>query len=356
MKKMRKVMGLLRVNWRTIVEFEILYKLLSFSIFTPVFWGIFNGIMRMMGYEYLTIENILSFLINPVTLAVLLVLFVCMAVYTMIDIGAVIFLLDQSYQGKKADLLQTVGYAVRNAVRVFQRKNILIVFAVLFLIPFLNIGVASSYVGSIAVPEFILDFIKGNARLLLLFLVALAGLGIVLLRWMYAFHYFTLEGCGFKEARKKSADLGSKSKLKDLAVLLGIQLGISVLFFVPAMAGIWLAVLLGGLFSRLKLFGIVSASVVWVYLAVSLLVVSMLGTPVSYACISILFYGHKEEKKEAVIHGEADGRREKEKGKKIRYAVEGGLLAVSVVCCCFYLYGVYNHKVTYRLNMSGQWR
>ena len=102
-------MGLLRVNWRTIVEFEILYKLLSFSIFTPVFWGIFNGIMRMMGYEYLTIENILSFLINPVTLAVLLVLFVCMAVYTMIDIGAVIFLLDQSYQGKKADLLQTVS-------------------------------------------------------------------------------------------------------------------------------------------------------------------------------------------------------------------------------------------------------
>lgn len=157
MKKMRKVMGLLRVNWRTIVEFEILYKLLSFSIFTPVFWGIFNGIMRMMGYEYLTIENILSFLINPVTLAVLLVLFVCMAVYTMIDIGAVIFLLDQSYQGKKADLLQTVGYAVRNAVRVFRRKNILIVFAALFLIPFLNIGVASSYVGSIAVPEFILE-------------------------------------------------------------------------------------------------------------------------------------------------------------------------------------------------------
>ena len=241
MKKMRKVMGLLRVNWRTIVEFEILYKLLSFSIFTPVFWGIFNGIMRMMGYEYLTIENILSFLINPVTLAVLLVLFVCMAVYTMIDIGAVIFLLDQSYQGKKADLLQTVGYAVRNAVRVFRRKNILIVFAALFLIPFLNIGVASSYVGSIAVPEFILDFIKGNARLLLLFLVALAGLGIVLLRWMYAFHYFTLEGCGFKEARKKSADLGSKSKSKDLAALLGIQLGISVLFFVYDLLGFLVA-------------------------------------------------------------------------------------------------------------------
>lgn len=41
--------------------------------------------------------------------------------------------------------------------RVFHRKNILVVFVVLFLIPFLNIGVASGYVGSIAVPEFIMD-------------------------------------------------------------------------------------------------------------------------------------------------------------------------------------------------------
>lgn len=31
----------------------------------------------------------------------LLLLTVCMAVYSMVDIGAAIFLLDQSYQGKK---------------------------------------------------------------------------------------------------------------------------------------------------------------------------------------------------------------------------------------------------------------
>ena len=40
-----------------------------------------------------------------------------------IDIGAVIFLLDQSYQGKKADLVQTVRYALHNAVRVFHRNG-----------------------------------------------------------------------------------------------------------------------------------------------------------------------------------------------------------------------------------------
>lgn len=108
----------------------------------------------------------------------------------------------------------------------------------------------------------------------------------------------------------------------DLAVLLGVQIGISVLFFVFAALGVGLAVFLGGLFSRLKLVGIVSASVVWVYLAVSLLVLSAFGTPVSYACISILFYGHKEERQEEIIHGDADGYQEKERRRKIRYAAE----------------------------------
>lgn len=92
--------------------------------------------MKVTGYAYLTKENILSFLGNPVTIAALLFLFVCMAVYTMIDIGAVIFLLDQSYQGIRVNLVQTLKFAVQNGFKVFHRKNILVAFAVLFLIPF----------------------------------------------------------------------------------------------------------------------------------------------------------------------------------------------------------------------------
>ena len=111
MRKIKKVMDLLRVNWRTMAEFEILYKVLSMTIFTPLFLWAFNGIMKVTGYQYLTIENVVSFFLNPLTILAILLLTVCMAVYSMVDVGAVIFLLDQSYQGKKADLVQTVRYA-----------------------------------------------------------------------------------------------------------------------------------------------------------------------------------------------------------------------------------------------------
>ena len=96
MRKIKKVMDLLRVNWRTMAEFEILYKVLSLTILTPLFLWAFNGIMNITGYQYLTIENIFSFFLNPLTLLALLLLIVCTSVYSMVDIGAVIFLLDQS--------------------------------------------------------------------------------------------------------------------------------------------------------------------------------------------------------------------------------------------------------------------
>ena len=96
MRKIKKVMDLLRVNWRTMAEFEILYKVLSLTIFTPLFLWAFNGIMKVTGYQYMTIENIFSFFLNPLTLLALLLLIVCTSVYSMVDIGAVIFLLDQS--------------------------------------------------------------------------------------------------------------------------------------------------------------------------------------------------------------------------------------------------------------------
>ncbi len=349
MRKIREVISLIRVNARTMAEFEILYKILSLAIFTPLFVCIFNGIMRITGYRYLTIENIVPFFTNPLTIAALLVLFVCMTVYAMVDIGAVIFLLDCSYQGKKADLVQTLRFSVQNAVRVFHRKNISVAFLVLFLIPFLNIGVAPGYVGAIAVPEFILDFIAANGRLLFLFTVFLLVLGLLLFRWLYVLHYYTLEGCSFREARKKSADLGRKRKGSDLLALLGIQAGIAFLFFAFAAVGVFLAVCLGQLFYRLKWFGIVSASVVWVFLAVSILIVLALGTPVSYACISILFYRHKAEKGEALIHCEPGIHKEREKRKKFRHALESVFMLAAVAGCSVYMYGVYNHEVSLQI-------
>lgn len=345
MRRAKKVMQLVGRNWRTMACFELLYKVLSLTIFTPLFWGMFNGIMKITGYRYLTLENILSFLGNPVTIGGLLVLFVCMAFYTMVDISAVIFLLDASFQGISVRLWETAAFALKNAGKVFRKGNRGIAFVVLFLIPFLNLGVASSYISSISVPEFIMDFIVSNKSLLFLFLAAVLGLGALLLRWLYGFHYFTLEGCGFKEARKRSRILGKGRRLKDLGVLIGVQLFCCVLYFILLGAGVVLAVYLGSLFTKLKWVSIVSASVVWVVLGISLIVVSALGTPVSYGCISLLYYEQKKARGEELCPCLFRKLPEGKQSRRLRNGLGVGFLALCVFCFSFFLYAVYDHKV-----------
>lgn len=349
MDKIKKAVKLIQINWRTLAGFELLYKILSMAVFTPFFWGIFNFVMYITGYEYLTIENIIPFLLNPVTAAALFILFLCMAVYTMIDISAVIFILDQSFQGKKTGIIYAIKYAVKNAAKVFHRKNIFVAFIVLFLIPFLNIGVASSYVSSISIPEFIMEFIIGNKYLFVAFICVLLLLSALLLKWLYAFHYFTLEGCDFKEARRKSAKLSIGNRIKDLLVLSGVQFFFYIIYFIMVLAGVLFAVFLSSFFSKLKLAMIISASVVWVFLLVSFLIAFALGTPVSYACISILFYGHKQKIQEETIHIKQP--LYKVDNKRLRTLRLAGFLlfTVSVAFCSFYLYGLYNDKTSIQI-------
>ena len=60
---MRKsIKNILGYNIKTLIGFELVYKLLSVFIFTPIFLRLFNLIMKFSGYTYLTFENIISFL------------------------------------------------------------------------------------------------------------------------------------------------------------------------------------------------------------------------------------------------------------------------------------------------------
>ena len=106
-----------------------------------------------------------------------------------------------------------------------------------------------------------------------------------------------------------------------------------------------MAVLLGSLFPKMELVGIVSASVIWVFIAVSFLVVSALVTPASYACISILFYRHKEALNEEIIHIKAPQGQENIKRRRIVHIAEWFLFIISVAFCSLYMYGLYNNKI-----------
>ena len=53
-KKLKNILG---YNIKTLLGFELLYKLISVLIFVPLFLSIFHFITRISGFSYLTFEN-----------------------------------------------------------------------------------------------------------------------------------------------------------------------------------------------------------------------------------------------------------------------------------------------------------
>lgn len=299
-KKLKLYREMLLMNRRTLVGFEFGFKLLTMLIAVPLFSGAFKLIMKVTGYSYLTLENVAAFLLHPVTLLLLIVLIILMTAYTMFDIATVIIILDQSYQKKKVRIWDAAGMAVRKCRELLHLSSLPVAFLTLFLIPFLNLGMASGLISTIRIPEFIMDYIRKDKVLLPLCMTAAVLLAVLLLRWIYSLYFFILEGESFQQARKHSSLLGVGKHIRDLAVLFVLQAAISFAYVLFILLGILLIVAVNAVLGRFLLIKSILAALIWLFIAVSAAIFMALSTPFSYAGISVLYYTHRQERGEEI--------------------------------------------------------
>lgn len=350
MKKTKQVLDILTFNIKPLIEFELLFKLLSLMIFTPLFISGFDLIMKLNGFTYLTIENLSMFLINPKTFIMIIILLLFMTLYTMFDITTIITILDTAYHKKKIKIVDAVRFSLSKCWKVFRLRNVSLAFFVLFLIPFLNLGLSSNFISTIKIPEFIMDTIVKNEILFWFFIIVTILLSILMLRWVYSLHYFVIEDKSFKEARGKSVALSKKEHFKDVLSLLIIQLGLSILFFLFIIIGIFIIILLDKVLDSIILLKSVTSTVIWIFIALSVIFITVLSTPMSYACISVLFYFHKMKKNENIIPLSIEITKEvKKKNSKIK-KVFILLCVIAFIFATIFTYGLYQGK--YNLNIE----
>lgn len=349
MKKRNNLKTMITYNFKTLLGFEIIYKILTAIIFVPLFLKIFNLIVTVTGHNYLTFENVVNFLLNPLTLIMILILLILMTFYTLIDISTVIVILDCSYQQKKVTIKESFIIACTKAFKVFQKKNFLLSFIIIFLIPFLHIGISSGFITSIAIPEFIMDYITHNSLLSLLYLVVVVFLIYILLKWLYVTHYFILEDKTFKEARLSSTQLSKKNKFKDLLTIALTQLSLSITYFIIVISGLLLLVLLSKVFKNINILGSISYTIIWLLIAVTLIVLVLLSTPISYGCISALYYKHKKQNNEQITHLKVSSpnlKKNNHQFKIFKYVV----IIFVLISCTILTYSVMNNDLSLNID------
>ncbi len=348
MKNFKKVKNMLTYNLKTLAGFELIYKLITTIIFIPIFLSMFKLTLKVSGLSYLTFENIITFLSNPLVILFLLLLIIIMTFYTLIDISTVVIILDKSYQKSKITIKEALILAFQKSLKVFNWKNIGLPFLVLFLIPFLNIGVSSSFISTISIPEFILDYITSNKFLIILYSILIIILIFILFRWLYSLHYFILEDCNFKEARSKSINLSKKHKIKDFLSIMLVQLLITIFYILFILIGIVLISVLYKIFGKINILGNLSITIIWLLIAISFVIILLLGTPISYATISALYYNHKENIKEKIKHIKTSTEI-KEKINKRFNIFKGVVVGLILLSATLFTYSVLNNKYDFKI-------
>lgn len=351
-----RIKNMLIYNFKELVIFQIVFKITSFLIFAPLFLNIFNIIMKITGYEYLTFENMVGFILNPLVEFMLILLILFMMVYTFFDLSTVIIILDASYQEKKIDIKEVLTISTRKSLEVFKAKNIALAFMILFLIPFLNIGIASGFISSIKIPEFIMDYINNNLLFMFIFWLIFGLLTVILLRWLYAIHYYILENCDFKEARKRSINLIKGSRIKDLSKLIVVQGIVYGIYLIFLFIGIALIYFIYKLLQKIMIIGSVFITIIGIFLALSLIIFAALSMPLSYAVMSIMFYRHKEKNQELIKHINFNKRRRVIITTKKWQHIKATLIVVVVITGSIFTYNVatnrYNFNIEYIKNIE----
>ena len=297
-----KVKDMIFYNLKELIIFQLVFKVTSFLIFMPLFLKFFNIIMKVTGYNYLTLENIIGFIVNPLVIILLIMLILFMMMFNFFDLSTIIVLLDASYQKKAVDIKEALGISLKKSLQVFKINNLPLAFMLLFLIPFLNIGIASGFVSSISVPEFVMDYINNNILFKIIFWLIFSGLLIILLRWLYAIHYYVLENNNFRQARAKSIKLNAKNRLLDLIKMIVVQLIIFLLYIIFLFLGIAIIYLIYLSLKKIVVVSSIFITIIGIFLGLSLVIVALLSTPISYACMSALFYQNKIKSGEKIKH------------------------------------------------------
>lgn len=350
MGKVRQLGRLVNRNRRALAEFEIIFKLLTFLVAVPLFSGCVRLTMQITGYRYLTVENILSFAVHPVTILSFLALLLVMTAYTMFDIATVIIILDQSCQNRKVRLPDVIRLSVRKCLGMLHLKSLPLTFFTLFLIPFLNLGLASGVVSTIQIPGFIQEYIQKDPILLVLFSALVIGLTALLLRWLYSLHFLVLEDISFQEARKRSRRLGAGRHIRDLLSLVAMQVVISLGFLGCVLIGILLIMAADGMLERSALLGSFLSTIIWMFIALSVAVFLSLSMPIGYAGISVLFYAHKRELGEEIRGLELEERDRGNRDRSRMRAICVGIAITALILGVAFTYGLQLGK--YNLNIE----
>ena len=290
MKQSLKIIGLMKRNIGTLLVFEMVYKLCTIAIVTPLLKAMFNLSISAANISYMGLENIKTYLLNPFTMLLLVMIVILLGFGAMFEISCILYCLNQSWKKEKAGILQMVHHGYDRMVGVLQPKNWFVFLWMLLLIPLINTRMSIGMIQTIKIPSFIMDYIKADQMLHIFYTGFTIFVSLVLTYGMFTFNFYVLKNDSFmKSAWNSIKAVRGHFFSYTLRSIIGYML-VCAMFLIPLIiliVGGDILLLLLAYSRRTVQFFIVSLMIIPV---VYIIFSTFFGTALIYASMSVFYF------------------------------------------------------------------
>ncbi|MBE5962844.1 MAG: hypothetical protein E7256_15950 [Lachnospiraceae bacterium] len=223
-------------NLKSLVLFELLYKLTLLLVVLPIFEAGLKKTLNMAGYSYLTIENILPFLRNPATILSIVLFLLMMGFFILLEMNCLSVYFHSCMQLRKIRLVEIFFTGIIHTARELKKKNFLIVlystlYGVVLLLPLIIVSISN-----MRIPSYMVKIIK-NDREVAIWVIALVVLAVVAVYdGLFVFQFCNIEKKTFREGRSLSRELKKGRNLRILSVIVAFNIllwiGYAVLYVI----------------------------------------------------------------------------------------------------------------------------
>jgi len=223
----------------TIVVFEVVFKIVTNLCMIPGLVLLFNLMLKVTGYSFITRYNIGSILKNPLSILLFAGILLLAAFVSLAEISMLTVFFGYRFKEKQFYLRNLLYLSLRELRRLANPENFILVLCVVCILPIINFNPIAYYIfGNREIPDYMLGTIMQSGELMVLFAVLAAVLVYLTIQMVFIFCYFFLERKNLAESYRCSRALIKGRVIKTVGSIL-----VCVAFYVLVYIGFYLIII-----------------------------------------------------------------------------------------------------------------
>lgn len=220
-------------NFVTLICGQIILLIASIFILRPVISKIFHLALKASGYSYVTVNNLVLFLLNPISLLILCVLLVVLGIFFLYDGYYFIIFFTYIQNNEKPKLIKIYLLAFYNLFKSFRPRNIKILPQIYLLVLIWNIPLICFVLNKIRFFRFFIDELPNKVPLIIGVIIGLSIFILILRRNRLLVLPSLLAGDHtYDEGIRESIAISRSKGIKTIIYFLVWNLGITVIILI----------------------------------------------------------------------------------------------------------------------------